>query len=67
VRLRQKFDVDLVIVRTQVRFLGRQRRPVRGQGKKQAKKKDNRQTERPARWSRVAELQVESPGEHNTF
>ena len=42
VSLRQEFDVDLVVVRAQARFLGRQRRPVRSHGKKQAKKKDNR-------------------------
>jgi hypothetical protein len=38
VSLRQEFDVDLVIVRAQARFLGRERRPVR----RKAQKKDNR-------------------------
>jgi hypothetical protein len=42
VSLRQEFDVDLVVVRAQARFLGRQRRPVRSRGKKQAEKKDKR-------------------------
>jgi len=62
VSLRQEFDVDLVVVRAQTRLLGRQRRLAGAQGKKPAKKKDNRYTERPARWSRVAEFQVKSPG-----
>jgi FMN phosphatase YigB (HAD superfamily) len=42
VSLRQEFDVDLVVVHAQARFLGRQRRSVRDRGKKQAKKKDKR-------------------------
>ena len=42
VRLRQKFDVDLVVVHAQARLLGRHRRLVCGRGKKKDQKKNNR-------------------------